>query len=69
MASRELAKNIDRAARGSNALSDQFGKVTQMAEANGEAANQLVSAAGGLQSQASALDGQAKQFANKVRVN
>lgn len=69
MASRELASNIDRAAKGSSALSAQFERVNEMAQANGETAQQLVNAAGGLQTQAHALDSQTRQFATKVRAN
>ena len=68
LSSRELASNIEQAARGSNALSQQFERVTEIAQTNGETAQQLVSAAGGLQSQAAALDEQTKDFAAKVRV-
>ncbi len=66
-ASRDLAANIDRAAAGSNTLSKQFGLVTEIALANRQTAQKLVGAAGGLQSQAEALDSQVNQFAEKVR--
>lgn len=68
-ASRELASNIERAAKGSSALSAQFQRVNEMAQANGETAQHLVSAAGGLQTQAHALDSQTRQFATKVRAS
>ncbi|MBE5074221.1 HAMP domain-containing protein [Erythrobacteraceae bacterium E2-1 Yellow Sea] len=67
VASRDLARNLDLAAAGANAVNDQFERVRKMASAAGNAAKQLLESASGLHEQASGLGSQAQGFVNSVR--
>lgn len=67
VASKELARNLEQAAGGVNYLDHRFVRVTELAQATGVAAEQLLASAGGLQTQARALNEQAVEFVGSVR--
>jgi methyl-accepting chemotaxis protein len=66
-ASEELARNLDRAAGGAESMRTNVGQVRAMALSTGSAASQVLSAATGLQDQATALRFQVEDFLGYVR--
>jgi methyl-accepting chemotaxis protein len=67
VASQELARNLDRAAGGTESVRASVGQVRAMALTTGSAATQVLSAATGLQDQATALRFQVEDFLGYVR--
>ncbi len=67
LASQDLARNLDRAADGTESVRTSVGQVRAMALTTGSAASQVLAAAGGLQDQATALRYQVEDFLGYVR--
>lgn len=67
VASQDLARNLDMAASGANAVNSQFERVRDMAGSTGAAAEQLLASASGLHDQANGLGVQAQGFVSSVR--
>jgi methyl-accepting chemotaxis protein len=67
IASQELARNLDRAAGGTASVRTSVGQVRAMALTTGSAASQVLTAAGGLQDQATLLRFQVEDFLGYVR--
>ncbi len=66
-ATRDIAGNVQRAAAGTNRISDAIGGVTQAANETGGAANQVQATAGTLSEQAATLRNEVDGFLRRVR--
>ncbi|WP_299196667.1 methyl-accepting chemotaxis protein [uncultured Erythrobacter sp.] len=67
VAGQELARSIDRAARGTEQVSDHINDVREMSLSTGIAANQVLSSANELETQAATLSTQVRTFLARVR--
>ncbi len=67
LAGRDLAKNIDIAARATDEVSASIGQVREASIANGSAASQVLSSATELEGQASSLRSEVDRFLSQVR--
>ena len=67
VAGRDLARNIDIAARATDEVSNSVGQVRETSVANGESARQVLSSATELESQASSLRADVDRFLKQVR--
>jgi len=67
VAGQDLARNIDRVARGSEQVAEHIDDVREMSMSTGVAANQVLSSASDLESQAATLNDQVKAFLSRVR--
>ncbi len=66
-ATQEIASNVEAAAHSTQDASSDMGEVTQSAERNGQAANDVLTAAEALSSQSDVLRKQVDEFLNQVR--
>lgn len=67
VAGQDLARSIDRAARGTEQVADHIEEVREMSLSTGVAANQVLASASDLETQAATLNLQVKNFLGRVR--
>ncbi|WP_390549267.1 methyl-accepting chemotaxis protein [Qipengyuania sp. MTN3-11] len=67
ISARELATNLDMAARGAEDVRSNIAEVRDMAQRNGDSADQLLAAARGLRTEAEGLETHAREFLDSAR--
>lgn len=67
VAGQDLARNIDLAARGTDKVAEHIQEVRELSLSTGAAANQVLSSANDLETQASTLSEQVKAFLQRIR--
>lgn len=67
VATREIARNVDQAATGTNTVSAHISKVAQTADETGDSAGHVLSAAAALSEQASRLEAEMQRFLQTIR--
>ncbi|WP_255684192.1 MULTISPECIES: methyl-accepting chemotaxis protein [unclassified Xanthobacter] len=67
VATREIARNVDQAATGTNTVSAHISKVAQTADETGESAGHVLTAAAALSDQATQLEAQMRRFLQTIR--
>ena len=67
IATREIARNVEEAARGTSDVSSNIGGVTESAQTTRDSSNHILSAAGTLAAESETLRAEVTQFLNNVR--